>query len=65
MRQEHLRVLLEHRGDRDHRHIVRHRVERLQGVRAHEEIELAGDQQGAVVHIGAARHDGDVEAVSL
>ena len=65
MRQEDLRILLEDGGDRHHRHVVGDRIERQQRVRAHEEIELAGDQQHAVVVVGAARHDGDVEAVFL
>ena len=65
MGQKNLRVLLEHGGDRHHRHIVGDRVERLQRVGAHEEVELAGDQQNAVVAVWSARHDGDVEAVFL
>ena len=60
-----LRVLLEHGGDRDQRHVVGDRVERLQRVRAHEEVELARDQEHAVVLVGPARHDGDVEPVIL
>jgi hypothetical protein len=63
--QEDLRILLEHRGDLDHRHFIGHRVEGLQRVGAKEEVELAGDQQHAVVVVGAARHDGDVEPVLL
>jgi hypothetical protein len=65
MGQENLRILLEDGSDRDHRYVVGDRVERLQRVRGHEEIELAGGQQDAVVGVGASRHDGDVEAVFL
>ena len=65
MGQEDLRVLLEDGGDRDHRHVVGDGVERLQRVCGHEEVELAGDQQDAVVGVGATGHDGDVEAVLL
>ena len=65
MGQENLRILLEDGGDRDQRHVVGDGVERLQRVRAHEEVELAGGQQDAVVGVGASRHDGDVEAVFL
>src|SRR6266436_4968016 len=38
-------------------------VERHQGVGGHEEVELACDQQHAVVVVWPARHDGDVEPV--
>ena len=65
MREQHLRILLEDRRDRDGRDVLRDRVERLQRVGAHEEVELAGGQQNAVVHLRPARHDGDVEAVFL
>ncbi len=65
MGQENLRILLEDGGDRDHRYVVGDRVERLQRVRGHEEVELAGGQQDAVVGVGTSRHDGDVEAVFL
>jgi hypothetical protein len=65
MRQEHLRVLLKHRRDVDHRDIVGDGVERLQRVRAEEEIELTGDQQDTVVVVRAAGHDRDVEPVLL
>src|SRR5258708_27824835 len=65
MGQENLRILLEDGGDRHHRHVVGDRVERHQGVGSHEEVELAGNQQHAVVVVGAARHDGDVEPVFL
>ena len=63
MGQENLRILLEDGGDRDQRHVVGDRVERLQRVRAHEEVELAGGQEDAVVGVGAAGNDGDVEAI--
>ena len=63
MRQQHLRVLLEHRGDHECRDVLRHRVERLQRVGAHVELDPAGQQLHAVVHVRTARHDGDVEAV--
>ena len=45
------------------RNVLLDRVERLQRVGAHEEVELADRQQQPVVHVRAARHDGDVEAV--
>jgi hypothetical protein len=45
--------------------IVGDRVERLQRVRGHEEVELAGGQQDAIVGVGSTGHDGDVEAVFL
>ena len=63
MRQQHLRVLLEHRGDHQGRDVLRHRVERLQRVGAHVELDPAGDQLQPVVHVRPARQDGDVEAV--
>ena len=63
MRDQHLRVLLEQRRDLDRRNVLRDRVEALQRVGAEEEIDLADRQQDAVVHVRAARHDGDVEAV--
>ncbi len=65
MGQENLRILLEDGGNRHQRHVVGDRVERHQRVRGHEEVELAGNQQHAVVVVGAARHDGDVEPVIL
>jgi hypothetical protein len=37
----------------------------LQRVRGHEEVDLAGGQQDAIVGVGASRHDGDVEAIFL
>ena len=63
MRQQHLRVLLEDRGDDQGRDVLRDRVERLQRVGAHVEFDPAGDQLQAVVHVRPARQDGDVEAV--
>ena len=63
MREQHLRVLLEHGGDVDDRHILRDGVEALQRVGAHEEIELADGHQHAVIGVRAARYDGHVEAV--
>ncbi len=65
MRQKHLRVFLEYRRDRHDRHVICDRVERLERIRAHEEIELAGDQLDAVIDVGAARNDRDIEAVTL
>jgi hypothetical protein len=64
MGQENLRVLLEDGGDRQYRHVVGGRIERHQRVRSHEEVELAGNQQHAIVVVRAARHDGDVEPVT-
>ena len=46
----------------DHRNVVGDRIERHQRVGSHEEIELARDQEDAVVLVGAARYEGDVEA---
>ena len=43
--------------------ILRHRIEALQAIRTHEEVDLRREQQHPVVHLRAARHDGDVEAV--
>ena len=63
MREHHLRVLLENRRDRERRDVLLDRTEALQRVRAHEEIDLLGEQRQAVVHLRAARHDGHVEAV--
>ena len=65
MRQQHLRILLEDRGDDQGRDVLRDRVERLQRVGAHVEFDPAGDQLQAVVHVRPARQDGDVEAVLL
>ena len=65
VRQKNLRILLEDRRHRRHRHIVGDGIKGLQRVRGHEEIELARDQERAVVGVGAARHDGDVEPVFL
>ncbi len=64
MRDQHLRVLLEHGGDGKGRNVALDSVEALQRVGAHEEVELAGQQQHAVVHVGSARHDGDVEPIA-
>ena len=64
MRHQHLRLLLEHGGDRERGNVLLDRVEALQRVGRHEEVELADRQQQAVVHVRPARHDGDVEAVS-
>ena len=63
MRHQHLRILLEHGGDRERRDVLLDRVEALQRVPAHEKVELADRQQDAVVHLRPARHDGDVEPV--
>jgi len=65
MRDQNLRILLEDGRDRHHRHVVCDRIERHQRVRAHEEIKLAGNQQHAIVVVWAARHDGDVQPVTL
>ena len=63
MRHEDLRVLLEVGGDRDGRNVVLHREEIADHVAAHEELDLAGDEQHAAVRHRAALHDRDVEAV--
>ncbi len=64
MREEDLRILLKDRGDRDHRDVVGYRVEGLQRVRAHEEIEFARDQLDPVVDVRATGNDFDVETVT-
>ena len=63
MRDEDLRVLLEHGGDVDGRHVLRDGVEALQRIGAQIEIDLADRQQHAVVGVRAALQDGHVEAV--
>ena len=63
MRDEDLRILLEHGGDLDRRHILFDGIETLQRVGAEVEVDLAGGEQDAVVGIRAAGHDGHVEAV--
>ena len=63
MRHEDLRVFLEVGGDRDGRDVVLHRQEIADHVAAHEELDLAGDQEHAAVRRRAALEDGDVQAV--
>jgi hypothetical protein len=63
MREQHLRVLLEHRGDHERRDVLLDRIQRLQVVGAHVEVDAADRQQQPVVHIWPARQDRDVEAV--
>src|SRR5262249_33820073 len=61
MRDQNLRVLLEHGGDRKRGDVARDRVEALQRVGAHEEVELADRQQEAVVYGRPARPHGEVK----
>ena len=63
MRHQHLGILLEHGRDGKGGNILRDRIEALQRVGAHVEVELAHGQQDAIVHIRAAGHDGDIEPV--
>ena len=65
MGQEDLRILLEYGRDRDQGNVVGHGIEGLQGVCAHEEVELARDQEHAVIVVRTARHDGDVEPIAF
>ena len=62
---ENLRIFLKNGGHAYHGHVVGHRIQRHQGIRGHEEVELAGNQQHAVVVVRAAGHDGDVKSVFL
>ena len=57
-----LRVFLEDGGEVHHGDVFLRGREGLQQIAAHVEIHPAGQHQGAVVHLGATRHDGDVEA---
>ena len=63
MRHEDLRIFLEMGGDGDGRDVVLHRQEIADHVAAHEEFDLAGDQEHAAVRRRAALQNGDVEAV--
>src|SRR5438270_9178997 len=63
MRDQHLRVLLKQSGDLDRRYILLDRVECLKRVGAEKRSDLAYRQQDAIVDVGPARHDGDVEAI--
>ena len=65
MGHEDLRALLEVGGDGDERQLGLGREEVADHVAAHEEVELAEQQQEAAVRLRAARHDGHVEAVLL
>ena len=62
MGQQHLRILLEDRGEREGRDAFLDGVDRG-GHAAHVELDLAADQQRAVGALRAALADGDVEAV--
>jgi len=63
VRDHHLRVLLENRRDRQRRDVLLDRVKLCSEFRAHEEVDLLGEQRQAVVHLRAARHDRDLETV--
>jgi len=60
-----LRFFLKARRHHDGRDIVFDRIEALQRIGAHEEVDLADRQQNAVIHVRPARHDGHVEPVSF
>ena len=45
---EDLRILLEDRGDRDHRDVLLDGVERAEQVAVHVEVDLAAEQHGAL-----------------
>src|SRR5713226_1077077 len=64
MRDQDLRILLEHRRDRDSRNILLDRIEGLQRVRTQVKIDLSYWQEDAIIHLRAARDDGGVEPVS-
>ena len=63
MRDQDLRILLEDRRNGQRRNVPLDGIERLERVRAHVEFDFPGRQQDAVVHLRAAGHDRDVEAV--
>ena len=65
MRHETLRILLEVGGDSNRRNIVLDGEEIADHVAAHEELDLAGDQQHAPVRGWAALQDRDVKPVFL
>ena len=65
MSDEHLRIFLEARRNCDSRNILCNRIEGLQRIGAHKEIEFADGQQNAVVHVRPAGDDGHIEAVLL
>jgi hypothetical protein len=62
MGHQHLRLLLEGGGDDLDRDVLLDGGEGLKHVSAHVEVDLAGQQQRAVVHLRAALGDGDIEA---
>ena len=63
MRHQNDRILLEQRGDRQRRHVLLDRGERLNHVRAHVEIDAAGGEQQPVVRLRPARQDFHLEPV--
>src|SRR5258708_16226296 len=64
MGDQHLRILLEHRRDRDRRNVLFDRIEGLECVRAQVKIDLSHWQEEAIVDLRTARDDGDVEPIS-
>ena len=65
MRHENLRRLLEVRGDRDERKLRLCREAIADLVAAHEEFDLAEQEQQGAVRLGAAGNDRDIEPVFL
>jgi hypothetical protein len=62
VREQRLRILLEHRRDDHRRHAVLDVVETVQQVAGHQEVDAAGGKQRAVVHLRTARADLDLQA---
>ena len=65
MGDQHLRLLLEDRGDFDERDVFLNRRERLQQIAGHVELRLAGQHQRTVRRLRSALHDGDLQPVFL
>ena len=64
MRDQHRRVFLEHCGNRDHRDVFAHEIERNKGVGGNVEIEPAGGEELRVVDLRPALAQFDIEAVA-
>ena len=65
VRDQRLRIFLEHRCDHHRGHAVLHVVEVVQQVAGHQEVDAAGRQQRPVVDLRAALLEGDIEAEGL
>ena len=65
MGDQHLRVFLKDRRDRDHRNFLAHIVERDKGVGTQRERNLAGGEQLGVVDLRPALADDDIELLVL